>query len=342
MGEPWIEGYIINEKIGSGATGVVYRASSLRASSTDEYAVKIYGGARALQQFERETEFLKLVRGHPNVVNLVGSQQGPCLAIMMPFYRGQSLEAYVRQCSGLSEFAAACIMRKVLAAAQHVHQCGVLHRDIKPENMIVCEDGGVVLVDFDIACHQSDGMHPHRLRGGTPGYAPPEAIMREPIGTPSDLFSIGCVLYFMFKRKSPFYTRPYVEKAVLRKTVTCEFEFDMRFDVVSPECKAMISSLITRRPATRLSVVQAFGHEWFAVMSASIQHRATGITMVTGSRAGRYQGRASYGGRSSQTSLQDESASTSSMEPRASVEDADSTESLSRQSTRELPSTASV
>eukprot|EP00928_Gymnodinium_smaydae_P068098 TRINITY_DN5116_c0_g3_i1.p1 TRINITY_DN5116_c0_g3~~TRINITY_DN5116_c0_g3_i1.p1 ORF type:complete len:381 (-),score=45.93 TRINITY_DN5116_c0_g3_i1:478-1620(-) len=278
MARPQIEGYILYNELGSGACGTVYRAVKPTrdlASSPEECAIKVYGGARATERFRHEREFLRAVRGHPNVVELLASCEGTPNALVLPLYRGLALDSLVRQCNDFSETAAALVTKDILAATQHVHQCGVLHRDIKPEHILI-SDGRAVLVDFDVACYISQGKDPDLLRAGTPGYFSPEMVLRAPIGTPTDLFSVGCTLFFMFKKKPPFRTSPHNIKAVSRKTAICKLQFDVCFDEVSEACKSLISSLIVRCPSERFSSEQALQHEWLASKGTTGQTSSPG------------------------------------------------------------------
>eukprot|EP00928_Gymnodinium_smaydae_P008711 TRINITY_DN13190_c0_g2_i1.p1 TRINITY_DN13190_c0_g2~~TRINITY_DN13190_c0_g2_i1.p1 ORF type:complete len:263 (+),score=8.87 TRINITY_DN13190_c0_g2_i1:35-790(+) len=97
-------------------------------------------------------------------------------------------------------------------------------------------------------------------------------VSRMPIGTPSDLFSVGCTLYFMFRRKPPFRSTPHSDDVVHGKTTRCKFQFDVYFDDVSEACKNLISSLIVREPAERLSSEQALQHEWLTSRAALSSH----------------------------------------------------------------------
>eukprot|EP00928_Gymnodinium_smaydae_P029036 TRINITY_DN21988_c0_g1_i1.p1 TRINITY_DN21988_c0_g1~~TRINITY_DN21988_c0_g1_i1.p1 ORF type:complete len:419 (-),score=51.52 TRINITY_DN21988_c0_g1_i1:241-1497(-) len=266
MATPHIKGYTLYQELGSGACGTVYRAAKANddmspSSAPEECAIKVYRGGRATEQFQHEREFLRAVRSHPNVVELIASCEGTLNALVMPLYRGLALDTLVRQRNGLSEAAAASVTKDILAATQHVHQCGVLHRDIKPENILI-SDGRAVLADFDCACYISQGKDPELRQAGTPGYFSPEMVLRASIGTPTDLFSVGCTLFFMFKKKPPFRTTPFSLTAICKKTAICRFQFDVCFDDVSAACKSLISALIVRSPPQRLSSQQALQHEW--------------------------------------------------------------------------------
>eukprot|EP00928_Gymnodinium_smaydae_P068106 TRINITY_DN5116_c5_g1_i1.p1 TRINITY_DN5116_c5_g1~~TRINITY_DN5116_c5_g1_i1.p1 ORF type:complete len:405 (+),score=46.83 TRINITY_DN5116_c5_g1_i1:25-1215(+) len=273
-----VDGYILRKELGNGASGTVYAAMTSQVGRSDplpeERAVKVYKGDRAKQQFLLEQEFLSSVRGHPNVAELIAICEGTPNAIVMPLYRGLALKSLVRRRKGLPESVAAFVLQDILSATQYVHERGVLHRDIKPENILVSNEKAV-LIDFDVACHMSQVDDPNLVRAGTAGYMSPEMILREPIGTPSDLFSIGCTLYFMFKRKPPFRTTPHSHDAVLDKTTRCNLQFDVCFDDVSNACKSLISSLVIRNPANRLTCGQVLQHEWLTSMALSDNSAAT-------------------------------------------------------------------
>eukprot|EP00928_Gymnodinium_smaydae_P096504 TRINITY_DN8540_c0_g1_i7.p1 TRINITY_DN8540_c0_g1~~TRINITY_DN8540_c0_g1_i7.p1 ORF type:complete len:422 (-),score=45.50 TRINITY_DN8540_c0_g1_i7:235-1434(-) len=265
METPQIDGYILLEELGSGASGTVFSARKRRGAvanaDQDECAVKVYSGERATERFCRELSYLRKVCGHPNVVDFLSYHEGVLNAIVMPLYHGPNPDALVRRHRGLPEVAAALVLKDLLAATQHVHHRGVLHRDIKPENILV-SDGRAVLVDFDVACPISQVDDPDLRRAGTAGYMSPEMASRMPYSMPTDLFSIGCTLYFMFRKRPPFRTSPHSTNAVLCKTIVCKFQFDVWFDDVSEACKHMISSLVVREPAERLSIEQALQHVW--------------------------------------------------------------------------------
>eukprot|EP00928_Gymnodinium_smaydae_P073330 TRINITY_DN5654_c0_g2_i2.p1 TRINITY_DN5654_c0_g2~~TRINITY_DN5654_c0_g2_i2.p1 ORF type:complete len:381 (+),score=73.26 TRINITY_DN5654_c0_g2_i2:107-1249(+) len=279
MAMPDIKGYVLHEQLGSGASGIVYRASPAPVVSSDgiiieeapqeECAVKVYDPERGEEPYRKEREFLKAVNGHPNVAGLLSSFEGERNVLVMPLYSGPALDTLIRKVGSLSEDRAKAIFQDVLAATQHVHARGVLHRDIKPDNILIAGDGQAVLVDFDVSCYTSDVLDPRFSRAGTPGYMAPEVIVRRPYGKSSDLFSLGCTLYFMFKKRPPFYTKPYSKEAVFRKTVHCKCHFDVCFDDVSEACKGMISSLVRRTPAKRLTSEQALQHMWLTTRTSS-------------------------------------------------------------------------
>src|SRR5690606_10914113 len=98
-------------------------------------------------------------------------------------------------------------LRSVLAAIvrglAHLHAHGKLHCDVKPSNVLVDGTGRVVLVDFGLVT-DSDRRAPTRATAGTPRYMSPEMIAGEPMGPPSDLYSVGVIAYELLTGRPPF------------------------------------------------------------------------------------------------------------------------------------------
>jgi serine/threonine-protein kinase len=96
----------------------------------------------------------------------------------------------------------------VLAAVQHAHQALIVHRDLKPDNVLVSDDGDPKLLDFGIAKILDLGGEAGQLttayRSMTPRYASPEQIRGELVGTTSDIYSLGVLLYQLLTGRLPY------------------------------------------------------------------------------------------------------------------------------------------
>eukprot|EP00928_Gymnodinium_smaydae_P091791 TRINITY_DN7552_c0_g2_i1.p1 TRINITY_DN7552_c0_g2~~TRINITY_DN7552_c0_g2_i1.p1 ORF type:complete len:406 (-),score=60.16 TRINITY_DN7552_c0_g2_i1:245-1336(-) len=248
--------------MGDGGAGSVYRAIDVASLSTKgrssrEVAVKIY---RDKGKFNREVRALQRVSGHPNVVELLTSHIEATQAIVMPLYSGGELHAYVWKCDGLSEIKAASVTSDLLSALQHVHGLDIIHSDVKPENVCLGQNGRAVLTDFDIACTSFEALA--RTPRGTPGYMAPEIIKGKPCSVLSDVFAVGCVVYFMFAKIHPFRTKSMSNQSIMDKTVECNLKFGSRFHGLSLDCIAFVSSTVLREPERRLSEQKASAHPW--------------------------------------------------------------------------------
>lgn len=146
------------EKLGEGASAVVKLATG---PSGDQYAMKIVkkrGGSLDAVMM-RETELLRAVGSHPNVVSLVDAFELPdTYVFVLNLARGGEVFDRICEHGPYSERDAAAIVRQVALALQHVHMRGVCHRDIKPENLLFSdktEGSAVQLCDFGCAARPS-------------------------------------------------------------------------------------------------------------------------------------------------------------------------------------------
>jgi tRNA A-37 threonylcarbamoyl transferase component Bud32/Tfp pilus assembly protein PilF len=201
--------YRLEQRIGSGAMGAVYRATDQVLKR--EVAVKLLqAGVLArpeqVERFRREAETLAALR-HRNVVAVhdAGATQDGAQFLVMDLLRGRSLLAALEGApSGPAAIAAwAHDVADGLAAA---HRIGVRHRDVKPSNVWITDDGRAVLLDFGIAA-RSDGA---ALTGtgqllGSPCYlAPEQAAGRGRDDVAADVYGLGATLYHMLGGRPPY------------------------------------------------------------------------------------------------------------------------------------------
>ncbi|MGE3614752.1 MAG: tetratricopeptide repeat protein [Gemmatimonadales bacterium] len=207
--------YRIVRVVGEGGMGVVYEA----VRDDDQYqarvAVKLLhrhaGSESAMARFRRERQILARLR-HRNIATL---HDGGVTAEGRPYFvmelvDGEPLTRYA-DTRRLGVAARIALFQQVLAAVQYAHQSLVVHRDLKPANILVTSDGSVKLLDFGIArllTPEDDADAPPLTEFGgrayTPDYASPEQLRGEPVGTRSDGYSLGVVLFELLTGTRPF------------------------------------------------------------------------------------------------------------------------------------------
>lgn len=209
--------YQLRSKIGAGGMGEVYRARDTRLDR--DVAVKILpehlaDNPEALRRFEREAKAVAAL-SHPNILSIhdFGTEAGVSYTVM-ELLEGETLRACLPQ-SALDWHRAVEIGIAVAEGLAAAHAKGIVHRDLKPENIFLTEDGQVKILDFGIArvkhivTADSETLTSLEITRpgtimGTIGYMSPEQVRGEEANAPSDMFSLGCVLYEMASGRRPF------------------------------------------------------------------------------------------------------------------------------------------
>ena len=207
--------YRILEKIGAGASGIVYRARDERLKR--EVAIKVLhekfaSNPERLDLFTREAQLIAAL-SHPNILTLhdVGTERGLWYAVT-ELLHGHTLRArMLRGSLPIDESIEYAIeVAHGLAAA---HAKDIVHMDLKPENLMITSDGWLKILDFGVArvtgragsSHAGTTRTDRHDRGwGTLAYMSPEQIAGEEVDHRSDLFALGTILYETLAGKHPF------------------------------------------------------------------------------------------------------------------------------------------
>ena len=214
--------YTLLEKIGAGGMGEVYRAS--HAMLRRPTAVKLLRPGRTsaehLRRFEREVQLTSRLT-HPNTVAVFdyGRTVDGVFYYAMEYLDGVNLEDLVRSEGAQPPGRVRHILRQVAGSLAEAHGVGLIHRDIKPGNVIlVPERGGArdvaKVVDFGLVRdleQEAEADDDHAL-AGTPLYLAPEAVTApDTVDARSDLYSFGCVGYFLLSGRPVFAGETVVE-----------------------------------------------------------------------------------------------------------------------------------
>ena len=200
--------YSIVDILGEGGMGKVYLASD---PNGNQVAIKELRGEYILdkhlrERFKQEVKILSKL-DYPSIVKMLGYfEESDNLYLVMEYVQGVTLEKYVLQNTNkiLTENEAISILNKILDAINYAHSLGIVHRDIKPSNIIINNDR-VTVLDFGIAKDMnSSGLTVGMMIMGTDGYISPEQASGYNIDRRTDIYSLGCVLYFMLTGKAPF------------------------------------------------------------------------------------------------------------------------------------------
>lgn len=263
-------GFEFTERIGHGATGVVYGATR----KGESFAVKVLSRDLAntdvlTKRFEREARVLRKLE-HPGIVRIVAAGiEGDDVYIAMERLKGQTLEERLQE-QRIEGGEALSIMKQVLLAVSHAHDNGIAHRDLKPANVfLVDSDDGepqVRVLDFGLAKFLShdeanaEGTLTRKGRVvGTPAYMAPEQITGVAVDARVDVYAAGIMLYEMIADQRPFTDtkRSQLLRAHLFDEVPL-FEEISRSINVHEKLEHVVREALAKDPAKRFPTARAF------------------------------------------------------------------------------------
>jgi serine/threonine-protein kinase len=209
MEKRWIWPFELEEQIGSGAMGLVYRARFVkndRRVALKLLPKEIAANATLAARFQREMEILKDLR-HPHIVHCFGGTcEGDQWFYAMELVDGGSLHGLLAEQGKLPWRQVIEFAQQVCAALEHAHARGVIHRDLKPGNLLLTRAGKIKLADFGLALVAAETRLTSAGKTlGSIHYMAPEQIQgKPPLSNRSDLYALGCVMFELLSGRPPF------------------------------------------------------------------------------------------------------------------------------------------
>jgi formylglycine-generating enzyme required for sulfatase activity/predicted Ser/Thr protein kinase len=202
-------GYAIEQRLGYGRIGAVYRARYIHLDRL--VAIKFTFGVQPDDErlFQREAQVPASLT-HPALPGVTDYfEEGGCYYLVMEYIRGKNLHTYLGldQPPGqrLGEAETLNLITPVLDALEYMHnqKPPIIHRDIKPRNIVITPENKVYLVDFGLAkAYEANRVNSVTINHITPGYSPPEQYSQQ-TDMRSDLYSVGATLYTMLTGTIP-------------------------------------------------------------------------------------------------------------------------------------------
>lgn len=205
-GSPWelapgalIGPYRVEERLGEGVSGVVYRVSrpGFQACALKLLKSSELRGLDILPRFQREMQALTCLQ-HPGIPAFydVGEFRGLpflCMELLQPLGIPQSLSQVLE------------VLGQAAGALAYAHEQGIIHRDVKTANLLRTRNGQVCLTDFGLArALDSNTLTAEGTLLGTPAYVAPEVLCGQPASPASDQYSLGCVAFELLTGRPPY------------------------------------------------------------------------------------------------------------------------------------------
>ncbi|CAJ1943006.1 unnamed protein product [Cylindrotheca closterium] len=262
--------YDKKDEIARGAYGVVYTAHP-KDDPQKYYAVKVVDKSKMKKQKDidavfREAGFLKELRLLPNVIPFIDFfAEEQFLYVVLSYARGGDLFRRLTERRKFTEKDArdiGLVLFQTLNVMHNKHK--IVHRDLKPENLLLesRRSDTVYLADFGFANKVPE--HGLKTRCGTPAFVAPEILLGRAYHQPVDMWSIGCILFFMLGGYPPFHMKEEKNlKFMFRKIRAGDFAFhESQWKSVSPAAKRLIARLLVVNPDHRCTAEKALESEW--------------------------------------------------------------------------------
>jgi WD40 repeat protein len=264
-----IKGYALQDQIGEGGFGAIYRGRQL--SVDREIAIKVILPEYAnrpdfIRRFETEAQLVARLE-HPHIVPLIDYWRDPEGAyLVMRYLRAGSVYGRLRNNGAFSPEATLKLVEQVASALSLAHRNHIIHRDIKPDNILMDDDGNAYLTDFGIAKANTQDEEDEDSITGSPGYIAPEQITAGEIGAHTDLYSFGIVIYEVLTNHHPFAGQSASE--MFLKHLQGNILEIPAGSPLSPKVQAFIRRATARLPADRFPDAAAMAVSFREALSA--------------------------------------------------------------------------
>ncbi|GMQ82294.1 MAG: hypothetical protein BMS9Abin05_1740 [Rhodothermia bacterium] len=268
-----ISHYQIEEQLGQGGMGIVYRAVDTKLKR--EVALKFLP-PQLSEDKDSKARFIQEAQAasgldHPNICTIheIGEAEDGRLFIAMSYYDGQTLK-YLLGKGPMPPKQAGSIVAQIAEGLQKAHSAGIVHRDIKPANIMITNEGRVKILDFGVAkLGEGTGLTKAGSTVGTTAYMSPEQARGDSVDARTDLWSVGVILYELLSGERAFAGG--YDQAVLYSVLN-ENPASLGDDVPK-ELAAIVERLVKKDPGERYEsaqeVAEALEH-WSGTRSVNV------------------------------------------------------------------------
>lgn len=250
--------YVIREKIEKGGMGTVFLAT--HRTMQRDVAMKVLSKTKThddsvIQRFLREARTAAKLC-HPNITAAfdAGQDHGHWF-LVSEYVDGEDFQKLVRRNGPLFPSVAIDLILQAAKGLECAHEAGVTHRDIKPSNLMLNRAGNVKLLDLGLARPEDDGANARITSTdvvmGTPHYmAPEQAEQIDGADARSDVYSLGCTLFFLLTGQPPYNERSVVKALIAHRDRAIPDLKDHRDDI-RPELQTVLERMMAKVPSER-------------------------------------------------------------------------------------------
>jgi serine/threonine protein kinase len=278
----YLSKYKMLAKLGGGGMSKVYLAEHMEMGR--QVAIKVLTGplaqrAEYLDRFRLEARAAARV-DHPNIVRAYDvGHEGKVHFLVMEYIQGDDLEKRVHENGPLEPRAAAEFIRQAAVGLAHVHQAGMIHRDIKPANLLVDRQGTVKIVDLGLARLPEEALEADaegQIMGTVDYLSPEQSLPGQPVTPRSDVYSLGCSLYYLLTGRPPFPVGTLAQRMQMHRSREPEAIFKLR-----PQVPPMLVSICERMMAKSPDDRYQSAEEVIEAVSAWLEGRTSRVMNFT-------------------------------------------------------------
>ncbi|XP_057666352.1 myosin light chain kinase family member 4-like [Diorhabda carinulata] len=255
--------YILEEEIGRGKFGTVYRCKEKSTGLC--LAAKFIACPKKedKRNVEREIDIMRSLQ-HPRLIQIYDAfENGKIMTVILELIQGGELfERVIDDDFILTEKSCTVFMRQICEGVDFIHKQRILHLDMKPENILCLTKTGnrIKIIDFGLA-RKFDPNKKLQVLFGTPEFVAPEVVNFDEIGYGTDMWSVGVICYVLLSGLSPFMGHTDVE--TMANVTIAKYDFDDEaFDEISDNAKDFIRKLLIKDMNQRLTASDCLNHDW--------------------------------------------------------------------------------
>jgi CHASE1-domain containing sensor protein len=255
---PRVGQYTLEEKLGEGGMGLVFRArhamlrrpTALKVLKADQHT------EAQLARFEREVQLTASLT-HPNTIVVFDYGRTPdgTFYYAMELVEGIDFDELVEQHGAQPPGRVIHLLQQVAGSLAEAHAIGLIHRDIKPANLMLCRRGGVPdvvkVLDFGLVADIALDAAASDSLTGTPTFMPPEALTGGAMDARSDLYSLGLVGYYLLTGQRPVLGESLAEVIHQQLSITPPLPSARLGQPLSSHFEALLMSCLAKDPADR-------------------------------------------------------------------------------------------